>query len=190
MQQTDYRNARLAEGGRAISVFDIRDAPTLRLQMLKADLAPVIDSLWRPGLFFDLQLVAGNPPRLILDLVSSVVMEPDPRTFRLTCDTDDGQEVLFETRDRAQMVERIRQLIANGSFAQGPDTIRTAERRRGECTDIPSDNQQRLGIVDAALRPVSARTYSAAAVWLAWLSGLVMGCLILFVFGVWMAGKP
>src|SRR3954471_913991 len=90
------------------------DPPTLRLQVLKDELEPIAAELWTPGKFIELELEYLDRPRLWLDLVSSVAMAPDLHTYRLTQDTDDGEHVLFEMKDRAQMVERIRQYMAHG----------------------------------------------------------------------------
>jgi hypothetical protein len=161
MREVADPKGRLAGGERVESMFDIHDAQTLRLQVLKDELEPVAASLWRPGLFVDLELVAGDEPRLLIDLVNSVVMAPDPRTYRLTQDAEDGRRILFETRDRAEMVRRVGQHLARSSAAES-----SPPRVRG---------------------PPAERRYTSTALWLAWLSGLVMGVLGLFALGVLMA---
>ena len=119
--------------------------------------------MWKPGRFLDLQLVAGYPPRLWLDLVSSVVMASDQHTYRLIEETDDGHEVLFESRDRSQIVERIMHYMAHGLVA--PDRHLTSA---GEVS--------------------MRRGYLTGALILAWLSGLAVGILGLFVAGVILDG--
>jgi hypothetical protein len=111
------RAARLSEAAHLEAIFDIRDAKTLRLQVLKDDLSHLLGS--HPSAHhFDLALVAGEPPRLWIDLVTSVVMEPDPRTFRLVSDTEAGPETLFQTSDRAAMVARIKAEMAHRVVAK------------------------------------------------------------------------
>lgn len=81
------RQARLAEAAHFEAVLDIRDAQTLRLQVLKDDLAPAVLANVEAASFIDLALVPGDPPRLWVDLITSVVMAPDPRTYRLVQST-------------------------------------------------------------------------------------------------------
>jgi hypothetical protein len=150
--------AGLAKPPHVESPFDITDAPTLRLLVLKDELEPIMASMWKPGQFFDLQLVPGESPRLWLDLVSSVVMAPDNRTYRLVQDTDHERDVLFQTRSRAEMVERV--------------------RKHMERPVAPAHDRAGAGELPAA------RSYSAGALVLAWLSGLVVGILVLFTAGI------
>src|SRR5436305_446464 len=95
------RQARLKEAAHLEAVIDIRDAETLRLQVLKDDLVPIVASKREAEEFFDLALVPGDPPRLWIDLATSVVMAPDPRTYRLVEDSHVGRDTLLETQDRA-----------------------------------------------------------------------------------------
>jgi hypothetical protein len=155
-------SARVKEAAHFEAALDIRDAQTLRLQVLKDELAPIVASKRDAQDFFALALVPGDPPRLWLDLISSVVMAPNPRTYRLIEDTDRGREILLETTDRAQMLERIREHMAH----------RTVARARLMARPAPS-----------ALRG----GYSTGALVFAWLSGFLAGALVLFVTGVLLA---
>ena len=107
------RQARLREAAHFEAALDIRDAETLRLQVLKDDLAPIVASRREAEDFFDLALVPGDPPRLWLDFITSVVMAPNPRTYRLVQDSQAGRKTLFETQDRGEMVACIRQHMAH-----------------------------------------------------------------------------
>ena len=80
------RKARLAEAAHFEAILGIKDSKSLRLQVLKDDLAPVIAATPEAANIFDLALVPGEPPRLWVDLISFVVMEPDYRTYRLQQD--------------------------------------------------------------------------------------------------------
>ena len=91
------RQARLKEAAHFEATLDIRDAETLRLQVLKDDLAPIVASRREAADFFELALVPGDPPRLWLDFITSVVMAPDPRTYWLVEDSQAGRETLLET---------------------------------------------------------------------------------------------
>jgi hypothetical protein len=154
------RQARVAEAAHFEATLALRDAQTIRLQLLKDDLAPIVASLASPEGLVDLALVAGEPPRLWIDPISSVVMEPDPRTYRFVQDSQAGRELLLETADRAEMVERVKTHIAH----------RIVARERQLATAKPSE--------------AGGRGYSASALLLAWVSGFSVGVLALFVAGV------
>ena len=154
------RQARLAEAAHFEAVLDIRDAQTLRLQVLKDDLAPVISGNPEATSFVDLALVPGDPPRLWVDLITSVVMAPDPRTYRLVQDGPAGRQTLLETADRAEMIDRVKQHIAHRLIA-----------REREKTGVAAAPPKLLG-------------YSTGALILAWLSGFSIGVLALFVAGI------
>ena len=138
----------------------IRDAETLRLQVLCDEFAPIVAARREASDFMDLAVVQSDPPRLWLDLTSYVVMAPDPRTFRLMQDTRRRPEILFETKDRVQMLAKLTEFAAH----------RTVERQRA----LP-------------VRLTSAKTrvdgYSMATLLLAWLTGFSFGALALLV--VW-----
>ncbi len=144
------RQARLAEAAHHEAAFGIKDAKSLRLLVLKDDIAAVIANSREAGQMFDLALVPGEPPKLWIDLITSVVMEPDHRTYRLMQDTQAGRDILLETADRPEMVERIKHLMAHRIIAR--------ERQM------------------AATPPVAAPGgFSTGALMLAWVAGLVLG---------------
>lgn len=154
------RQARLAEAAHFEAVLDIRDAQTLRLQVLKDELAPVIASHKEAAAFVDLALVPGDPPRLWVDLITSIIMAPDPRTYRLVQDGPGGRQTLLETADRAEMIDRVKQHIAHRLIA-----------REREKTSVAASAPKVLG-------------YSTGALILAWLSGFSIGVLALFIAGI------
>lgn len=154
------RQARLAEAAHFEAVLDIRDAQTLRLQVLKDELAPAILANAEAASFVDLALVPGDPPRLWIDLITSIVMAPDPRTYRLVQDGPGGRQTLLETADRVEMVDRVKQHIAHRLIA-----------REREKTGIKAQGPKLLG-------------YSTGALVLAWLSGFSIGVLGLFIAGI------
>jgi hypothetical protein len=152
--------ARVASAAHYEAILDIRDAQTLRLQVLKDELIPFVASRREADSFFELALMQGDPPRLWLDLISSVVMAPDPRTYRLVEDTHGGRETLYETADRASMVERIKQHMAHRLIA------------RARSMTVPTGAW------------VKRTGYSAGALILSWLSGFTVGLLALFIAGI------
>lgn len=154
------RQARLAEAAHFEAVLDIRDAQTLRLQVLKDELAPAILGNSEAACFVDLALVPGDPPRLWIDLITSIVMAPDPRTYRLVQDGPGGRQRLLETADRAEMIERVKQHIAHRLIA-----------REREKTGIAAAKPKVIG-------------HSNAALILAWLLGFAIGVMALFIAGI------
>jgi hypothetical protein len=154
------RQARLAEAAHFEAVLDIRDAQTLRLQVLKDDLVPVILAHAETSSFVDLALVPGDPPRLWIDLITSIVMAPDPRTYRLVQDGQGGRQTLFETGDRGEMVERVKQHVAHRLIAR---------------------EREKLGATASKSTLIG---HSTTALVLAWLSGFSIGVLALFVAGI------
>ena len=154
------RQARLAEAAHFEAVLDIRDAQTLRLQVLKDELTPSILASLEASSFVDLALVPGDPPRLWIDLITSVVMSPDPRTYRLVQDSAQGRETLLETANKAEMIDRIEQHIAHRLIAREREKTGAAPRK-----------------------PTSAG-YSKGTLFLAWVSGFLMGVLALFIVGI------
>jgi hypothetical protein len=150
----------LAEAAHFEAVRDIRDAQTLRLQVLKDELAPVILASAEAASFIDLALVPGDPPRLWIDLITAVVMAPDPLTYSLIQDSPGGRQTLLETGDRKEMIEKVKQYVAH----------RMVTRER-----------EKLGV--AAPKPTSIG-HSTAALVLAGLSGFSIGVLALFIAGI------
>jgi hypothetical protein len=154
------RRARVAEATHCEAVANLHDAQTIRLLLLKDELMPVTAVLPSPGLV-DLALVPGDPPRLWIDPIASVVMAPDPQTYRFTLGTQNGRELLLESRDRQEMAECVRNHIAH----------RVVQRERRMASDVTSMRQR-------------AR-YSRTALALAWVSGFVVGALVLYGVGVY-----
>ena len=150
--------ARIAEAAHHEAVLALRDAKSIRLQLLKDDLAAAAAS---PEAFdlFDLALVPGDPPRLWIDLTAFVVMEPDPRSYRLLEDRRDGREILFESPDLSLVAEQVRLHMAHRIIAR-----------------------QRQAAADPA--PRVPETYSMASVILAWVSGFSLGVLALLAAAI------
>lgn len=154
------REARIADSAHFEAALDIRDAKTLRLQVLKDDLLPTLAANREMQSVFDLALVPGEPPRLWIDLITAVIMEPNPRTFRLIQDTQSGRDILLETEDRAAMAEKIKQHMAHHLIAR----------------------ERRLAATPTMRLPIQG--HSSAALILAWLSGFSIGVLALFMIGI------
>ncbi|MDE2446494.1 MAG: hypothetical protein KGO94_09960, partial [Alphaproteobacteria bacterium] len=97
------RDARLSAASKLDAVLEVSDARALRLDALRAEVLPVVSVNAEARSMFALTLEPGAAPKLWIDLISSVVMEPDPRTFRLVQDQESRRETLFETTDMKAM---------------------------------------------------------------------------------------
>ncbi|MGI9482990.1 MAG: hypothetical protein ACR2OR_11605 [Hyphomicrobiales bacterium] len=161
------RSARMAQADHLNAVFEIRDMQHLRLQALKDDLDIVVAE--KPGAqdVTDLALDGEEPYRLWIDVLSYVIMEPDPRTYRFVQDTEDDRQLIFESRDRGEMVSEITEYIAHRMIEQ--DRLRKSRELAGH-------EPERSG-------------YSGLALFFAWICGLALGVLSLFVIWVSLTGK-
>jgi hypothetical protein len=158
------RKARLAEAAHFEAILGIKDSKSLRLQVLKDDIAPLIAATPEAANVFDLALVPGEPPRLWIDLISFVEMEPDYRTYRLQQDNRGGREALFETTDRTEMLNYLKSYLAHRMIAR--------ERQ----------------IVRAPPLSQPAARYTAGSLIYAWFNGLILGFLA-FVLAAISLGK-
>ena len=97
------QDARAKESARLEAVFNVQDLRTLRLMNLHDLIEPELaeNALAKP--LFNLNLEPGEIPRLWLGLSSSIVMEPDPKTYRLVNMSESARETLFETTDATAM---------------------------------------------------------------------------------------
>jgi hypothetical protein len=91
MTERDYfgvalKKARVAEAAQLEAALNIRDARALRLESLRDAVQERLGANVQARAFFDLTVQPGVRPKLWIDLISSVVMEPDPRSYRLVQD--------------------------------------------------------------------------------------------------------
>ena len=138
----ELRRARDAEAAHFEAIAAFNDAKSLRLRALKDEFATAA---------FELALTPGETPRLWIDLVTSIVMEPDPKTYRVV---QDGQNV-FETANRAEIVAWVRRFAAHGMIAR---------------------SRQAAGL---RLRRHAGGGYSAVSLILAGASGFSIGAMVL-----------
>jgi len=156
------REARTAEAMHREAMLALRDSKSLRLQVLKSDLAAAIAASPEAQRHFDIALSPGDPPKLWIDAISFVEMEPDFRTYRLVQDTSQGRETLFESPDRAEMLEQTKRLMAH--------RIISRERQ----------------IAGTGPMPQIGAAYSTGAIVLAWLAGLALGMLALLSAAIYL----
>lgn len=149
------RTARIREATHVGAVTALTDAKLLRLQILKDELASIVAASPAARESFDLAISPGEPPHLWIDLITSVVMEPDPKTYRLIEDTQMGRVVLLESGNRAEVIEQVKLQMAHQIIAR--------ERRRALGGRVWG----------------SLGKYSQASLLLAWLTGFAFGAMCL-----------
>ena len=115
---TALKEARLAEAARFDAMVRVHDARTLRLEALRDSLLPELSGPPQLRDLFEINIQDGEMPRLWIDLISQVVMEPDPKSYRLLQAIENGRETLFETRDSEQMKRFLVRHIAHRAVAQ------------------------------------------------------------------------
>ena len=155
------REARQAEAAHFEATLDLRDSKSLRLQLLKDDLLPLVKSSPEARELFGLALIPGEAPKLWIDLISFIVMEPDPRSYRFLQHRQDRREILFETSDRELMAAAVRRHMAHLMVA----------RERQQAT------------VPAIAAPSG---YTSASLILAWVSGFAFGALALLGVAIYL----
>lgn len=161
------RSARIAQSDHFNAIFKIRDIQHLRLQALKDDLDAIIAEKPGAGDVTDLAIDGDDPYRLWIDVLSYVIMEPDPRTYRFVQDTEEERQLIFESKDRAEMAREITEYVAHRMIEQ--------ERLRRQREPASGDGA-RAG-------------YSGLSLFFAWICGLALGVLSLFIIWISLNGK-
>jgi hypothetical protein len=155
------KSARLAEAAQLDALLNVREARSLRLSALRESLLPyLVDHPMAQG-FTELALQPGETPRLWIDLISCVVVEPDTRIMRLQQERDGHRDVLHETVDIDEMSRVVLKYIAH----------RVIARERVAATgQLPSDE--------------SPAGYSLGEITYVWLTGAALGILALLVVAI------
>ncbi len=152
---TALKEARLAEAARLDALLNVHDARALRLEALCDSLLPEISGSPHVRDMFEINLQDGETPRLWIDLISHVVMEPNPKTYRLLQTRDAGRVTLFETTDAEQMKNYVLRYLAHRMVA--------AERV--------------IAAESATYAHGEARRYTLGEVVYIWITGAVFGVL-------------
>jgi len=138
----------------------IADSEALRLAGLHAELSRFISE--NPGLarYTDIQLVPGEPPRLWIDLVTSVAMEPNFRTYRIQQEFGDRRSILLETTRQDEALRFLKTYFIE---------------RRALPSALPAGRETESGSRGGP------ENSGFGTIMFAWLSGLVLGLLIVLV---------
>ncbi len=157
------REARLAAASKLDATLDLADARALRLDALRAELLPLVQSNADARALFNLNVQPGATPKLWLDLISSVVMEPDPRTYRLLQDQDSRRETLFESADMNAMSGYIVKYLAHRMIAH--------EKLARGLAPLPGE---------------ALKSYSLVDLIYVWITGAIVGVLGLLIVAMLM----
>ena len=155
------KDARLLQAAQLEAMVNVRDARVLRLEALRDSLLPELHQRGEMGDLFELNVQEGDRPKLWLDLISVVEMEPDPGTYQLVQDRSSHREILFETKDAAEIRQKVIQHIAH----------RLVERDRRAAGLAPK-------------KPHDGRRYSVGEMVFVWFSGFAFGLLILLAYAL------
>lgn len=109
---TAIREVRNAAADRNDVVIEMREAERMRLELLAAELAPVIADVPGDLDLFDFAISSGLQPRFWIDAVSHVSMGRDKRTFRFVRDTRLGRIVVAESSDMKSVSSQVTNYIA------------------------------------------------------------------------------
>lgn len=161
-QFTDaLKKARLAEAAHVDALLNVKEARGLRLSALRETLLPHLQGHPLAEGFTELTIQPGEAPRLWIDLISSVVVEPDSRNFRLEQERDGRREVLHETADLDEMSGVVLKYIAHRVIAR--------EKLASATTAGPRD---------------SNAAYNLGEVIYVWFTGAALGALVLLVMAI------
>lgn len=119
-------HARLAQAEHLDALLEVRDAQRLRLVALRDDLAQIVNGHPEAGGCFELSIGLGEKPRLWLDMASYVLMEPDPRTYRLVQESRNARETICETDNRDEIIQAIVNHMAHRLVARSRETASVA----------------------------------------------------------------
>src|SRR5262245_30233219 len=164
------RKARIESAERSGVVVDLHDAEVARLELLNEALDPVFAEIPPDVELFDRGLVAGDPPRLWIDMIAHVVMGRDKRVYRFLQDTRYGRRVITESSEIAELVDAVTKYVAR----------RLVERERlleGDSALIAQD----------ALTAAARRRRRRWRVLLAFMFGLMAGAATLFAIAWFVA---
>lgn len=126
------RDAKNAAADREDVVIEMREAERMRLELLAAELGPVIAEVPADFDYFDFAISNGLQPRFWIDATSHVGMGRDKRTYRFVKDTRLGRVVLAESPDMRTVAEQItrylaERIIERQRLMEGDITIASAE---------------------------------------------------------------
>jgi hypothetical protein len=178
------RRARIEESERSDVAHELRAAEVSRLDILRERLEPVFAQVPKEADLFDHGLVAGERPRLYVDMVAFIEMSRDRRTYRFLLDTRFGRKLLSESEDPGVIAEAAtaylgRRLIERErALASALDEDLGLARGRLEL-DAPSRELKSIPVV------TEREIKGAASPYLAFAIGIIIGLGAFFVYENW-----
>lgn len=139
------RHARLEEAERATAVSELREAETVRLEILAEALEPVFTQVPDHIDIFDAGVVPGARPRLYIDMIGYVEMAEDRRTYQLVQNTRHGRVISARSEKLDVMSETVAGYIAR----------RLIEREKALASDTTIEDAMRAAASPAAPKAVS-----------------------------------
>ena len=112
------REARRAEAAHRDALQNVSDAKALRLIDLQERLSAALPENREVQNLLELRLEPGEEPRLFIDLITSVIIDEDAYTFRLTQDRDYRRETLLDTGSVDEMARHILKYVAHRLIAR------------------------------------------------------------------------
>ena len=106
------REARIEAAERSGVVVDLRDAETVRLELLNEALDPVFADIPAGVELFDRGISRGDVPRLWIDVIAHVEMGRDKRQYRFVQDTRYGRAVLAESYEVPDITHAVTRYVA------------------------------------------------------------------------------
>lgn len=106
------RRARLEEVERAQTADELRSGEIARLESLRAALAPLFAQTGLHAGLFDHGLVAGDRPRLFIDIIAFVDCGHDRKRYRFVQDRRDGPMILAEDERIEPIVDAVTLYVA------------------------------------------------------------------------------
>ncbi len=154
------RDARASDADYLDSRAKVSDLRFLRLDALREEIAKILGQEKGAEDLFSLNALPGDPPRLIIDAASHVVMEPDPRTYTFILDGPEARQVLCETDERREIESKVTEYIAHRILEQ----------------------QRAAGTGPVAAKPDKAGGSGVGALLGFWLTGVIMGGLAVYAY--------
>ncbi len=113
MLEQALQRARASQAEFLDAKANVSDLRFLRLDALAEEMAKITEGQRDLEVYMTLRAIPGDPPRLIVDANSHVVMEPGPRTYMLIYDGPEDRKVLCETENRREIEEKLTEYVAH-----------------------------------------------------------------------------
>ena len=158
--------ARGEQAARLEAVDNLRRAEEARLRELAVELEPVFADIADGNDLFVCQVVPGEPPRLWIDVLGYVMMDPDGRSYTLVMNAREGRSILAKTAEIKEISNHVVRYIAH----------RTLDRERA---GSPASGQ---------FSPSMNRRYAISTVTLAWVCGFAVGGFVFLALSLVLSG--